>query len=75
MTTIILEVPGEADVAELQRKPGYRVVGVVQDAPTLPKATAALREPRDWTAMLSDEDAALLRKHTEQVREEWDRNF
>lgn len=74
MTTIILEVPSDADVAELRRRPGYRVVGVVQPEPL----AAAVEKPhilRDWTNMLSAEEAALLRQHTEEARNEWDRDF
>jgi hypothetical protein len=71
MITITLEVPSEADVDELRQKPGYRIVNV---------ATAKL-EPiqphlrRRWAGLLSDADADALRKHVEEVRNEWERDF
>lgn len=75
MTTIILEVPSEADVAELRRRPGYRVVGVVQPEALTAEEVEKPRVLRDWTTMLSAEEAALLRQHTEEARNEWERDF
>ena len=73
MTTIIAEVPSEADVAKLKKKLGYRVVSYV--TPVSPETPEKLRERHKWAGMLSTEEAAALRKHTEEVRNEQERDF
>ena len=74
MTTVILEISNDAEVAKLRKKLGYRVVSYVTPAPPEPTLEKP-RERRNWAGMLSNEDADLLRKHVEETRNEWERDF
>ncbi len=76
MTLVLIEVPNEAAVAVLRRQPDVRVVGIVA-----PAAEAAEVPPPHKPSIahlegsLSDKTAERMRNETNQLRNEWEREF
>ncbi len=72
MELILVESLDEGAQESLRANPHVRVLSVVERPETAP---AAPRVRRKWAGTLSDEAAEGLRKHVEELRNEWERDF